>query len=113
MIVAIFRIAAAGKPLRHDFADKAAAVDGEMMDVIGNLSMAEEGIRDALSRLMQGRAVIAVAHRLSTLRNVDRIVALQNGNIVPDGEPERLLRADGPYRTLVTKELNRLSRRAA
>ena len=65
-----------GKPLRHDFADKAVAVDGEMIDVIGNLSMAEEGIRDALSRPARG-TVIAVAHRLSTLRNVDRIVTLQ------------------------------------
>ena len=32
----MFRLAAAGKPLHHDFADKAAAVDGEMVDVIGN-----------------------------------------------------------------------------
>jgi ATP-binding cassette subfamily B protein len=39
MIVAIFHIAAAGKPLHHDFANKAAAVDGEMMDVVGNISM--------------------------------------------------------------------------
>src|SRR5258708_27339509 len=39
MIAAIFRVAAAGKPLHSDFADKAAAVDGEMADVIGNISM--------------------------------------------------------------------------
>ncbi len=39
MIAAIFRIAAAGKPLHSDFADKAAVVDGEMADVIGNISM--------------------------------------------------------------------------
>ena len=39
MIVVIFHIAAAGKPLHHDFADKAAAVDGEMVDVIGNISL--------------------------------------------------------------------------
>jgi ATP-binding cassette subfamily B protein len=74
---------------------------------------AEEAIRDALSRLMQGRTVIAVAHRLSTLRNFDRIVVLQNGKIVQDGEPERLLQVDGPYRTLVTQEVKRLSRQAA
>jgi len=74
---------------------------------------AEEAIRDALSRLMQGRTVIAVAHRLSTLRNFDRILVLQNGKIVQDGEPERLLQADGPYRTLVTQEVKRLSRQAA
>jgi ABC-type multidrug transport system fused ATPase/permease subunit len=39
MIAAIFHIAAAGKPLYSDFADKAAEVDGEMADVIGNISM--------------------------------------------------------------------------
>ncbi len=38
-VVAIFRIAAAGKPLHHDFADKAAAVDGEMVDVVGNIAL--------------------------------------------------------------------------
>ena len=74
---------------------------------------AEEAIREALSRLMQGRTVIAVAHRLSTLRNFDRIIVLQNGKIVQDGEPERLLQADGPYRTLVMQEVKRLSRQAA
>src|SRR5215475_14232822 len=37
VVVTMFRLAAAGKPLHHDFADKAAAVDGEMIDVIGNL----------------------------------------------------------------------------
>jgi ATP-binding cassette, subfamily B, bacterial len=74
---------------------------------------AEEAIRDALSILMQGRTVIAVAHRLSTLRNFDRILVLQNGKIMQDGEPERLLQVDGPYRTLVTEEVKRLSRQAA
>jgi ATP-binding cassette, subfamily B, bacterial len=74
---------------------------------------AEEGIRDALSRLMRGRTVIAAAHRLSTLRNFDRIVLLNDGKIIQEGEPERLLQVDGPYRTLVTQEVKRLSRQAA
>jgi len=76
-------------------------------------SEAEEAIRDALSRLMQGRTVIAAAHRLSTLRNFDRIVLLGGGTIVQDGEPERLLQVEGPYRTLVMHEVKRLSRQAA
>jgi ATP-binding cassette subfamily B protein len=76
-------------------------------------SEAEEAIRDALSRLMQGRTVIAAAHRLSTLRNFDRIVLLKRGKIVQDGEPERLLQVDGPYQTLVMQEVKRLSRQAA
>ena len=76
-------------------------------------SEAEEAIRDALSRLMQGRTVIAAAHRLSTLRNFDRIVLLKRGKIMQDGEPERLMQVDGPYRTLVMQEVKRLSRKAA
>ena len=76
-------------------------------------SEAEEAIRDALTRLLQGRTVIAVAHRLSTLRNFDRIVLLKRGKIIQDGEPERLLQVDGPYRTLVMQEVKRLSRQAA
>jgi ATP-binding cassette subfamily B protein len=76
-------------------------------------SEAEEAIRDALSRLMQGRTVIAAAHRLSTLRNFDRLVVLRSGAIVQDGEPENLLETDGPYRTLVMQEVKRLSRQAA
>ena len=47
----------------------------------------------ALDRLMQGRTVIAIAHRLSTLRGFDRIVVMQTGRIVEDGPPEQLLRA--------------------
>jgi ATP-binding cassette subfamily B protein len=39
MIVVMFKIAAAGKPLHHDFADKAAAVDGEVVDLVGNMSL--------------------------------------------------------------------------
>src|SRR5438876_10536157 len=39
LVLAMFRLAAAGRPLHHDFADKAAAVDGEMVDVIGNMPL--------------------------------------------------------------------------
>src|SRR5947208_11357430 len=39
LVLAMFRLAAAGKPLHHDFADKAAAVDGEMVDVVGNMPL--------------------------------------------------------------------------
>lgn len=39
VIVVMFRLAAAGKPLHHDFADKAAAVDGDMVDVVGNMPL--------------------------------------------------------------------------
>src|SRR5947199_185691 len=39
LVCAMFRLAAAGRPLHHDFADRAAAVDGEMVDIIGNLPL--------------------------------------------------------------------------
>jgi ATP-binding cassette, subfamily B, bacterial len=73
----------------------------------------EEAIRQALDRLMEGRTVIAIAHRLSTLRSFDRIVVLQEGRVAQDGSPDELLRRDGPYRALVDHELARLAQQAA
>jgi len=73
----------------------------------------EETIRQALDRLMEGRTVIAIAHRLSTLRSFDRIVVLQEGRVAQDGSPDELLRRDGPYRALVDHELARLAQQAA
>jgi ATP-binding cassette subfamily B protein len=61
---------------------------------------------------MRGRTVIAIAHRLSTLRSFDRIIVLQSGRILQDGPPDELLRVDGPYRALVRREAERLSRAA-
>lgn len=76
-------------------------------------SESEEAIREALSRLMRGRTVIAIAHRLATLRNFDRVVMLQGGRIVDDGPPDVLVRGKGPYRELVAKEMGRLASHAA
>jgi ATP-binding cassette subfamily B protein len=75
-------------------------------------SESEELIRQALDRLMQDRTVIAIAHRLSTLRSFDRIVVLDRGRVVQDGSPDELLRRGGPYRALVEGELARLQRAA-
>ena len=76
-------------------------------------SESEEAIREALSRLMRGRTVIAIAHRLATLRNFDRVVMLKSGKIIEDGPPERLMQGQGPYRELVTQEMSRLAKHAA
>jgi ATP-binding cassette, subfamily B, bacterial len=73
----------------------------------------EEMIRDALGRLMRGRTVIAIAHNLPTLRSCDRIVMLQGGRIIQDGDPDELMERDGPYRRLVMHEMGRLTRKAA
>jgi ATP-binding cassette subfamily B protein len=76
-------------------------------------SESEEAIREALSRLMRGRTVIAIAHRLATLRNFDRVVMLQGGKIIEDGKPDSLMQGQGPYRELVTQEMSRLAQHAA
>jgi ATP-binding cassette subfamily B protein len=76
-------------------------------------SESEEAIREALGRLMRGRTVIAIAHRLATLRNFDRVVMLKGGKIIEDGAPDRLMQGQGPYRELVTQEMSRLAAHAA
>jgi ATP-binding cassette subfamily B protein len=76
-------------------------------------SESEEAIREALGRLMRGRTVIAIAHRLATLRNFDRVVMLQGGRIIEDGPPDRLMQGGGPYRELVAREMSRLATHAA
>ena len=76
-------------------------------------SESEEAIREALERLMRGRTVLAIAHRLSTLRSFDRIVVLQAGRIVQDGPPDTLIRREGIYRELVMREMSRLGKQAA
>lgn len=76
-------------------------------------SESEEAIRQALTYLMRGRTVVAIAHRLSTVRNFDRIVVLQAGQVAEDGPPDHLMRRLGPYRSLVEREMTRLTRRAA
>ncbi|MBA2124874.1 ABC transporter [Hyphomicrobium methylovorum] len=68
----------------------------------------EEMIREALSTLMTGRTVLAIAHRLSTLRSFDRIMVIQDGEVVQDGRPDALLRRGGAYKSLVDLEVRRL-----
>src|SRR5467141_3233525 len=73
----------------------------------------EEAVREALDRLMGGRTVIAIAHRLSSLRNFDRIVVLQAGKVCEDGPPRVLVQSKGVYCNLVQQEVARLAKQAA
>ena len=70
----------------------------------------EEAIRAALRHLVRGRTVIAIAHRLSTVRSSDRVVVMQAGRVVQDGPPDMLARREGLYRELVEREITRLSK---
>jgi ATP-binding cassette subfamily B protein len=76
-------------------------------------SESEEAVRQALDRLMGGRTVIAIAHRLSSLRSFDRIVVLQAGQVCEDGPPQVLVRRPGVYSNLVEREVARLNKQAA
>jgi ATP-binding cassette, subfamily B, bacterial len=76
-------------------------------------SDSEEAVREALGRLMQRRTVIAIAHRLSTLRNFDRIIVLKFGQVIEDGSPDDLIKRQGTYYQLLCSEVNRLTKRAA
>ncbi|WP_116141900.1 ABC transporter ATP-binding protein [Trinickia diaoshuihuensis] len=73
----------------------------------------EIAIQAALDHLMRGRTVVAVAHRLSTLQNFDRIVVLSHGRIVQEGTPAELARRPGIYRDMWTKQSRRLPAIAA
>jgi ATP-binding cassette subfamily B protein len=67
-------------------------------------SESEQAIQHALDRLMAGRTVIAIAHRLSTLQRFDRIIVMDKGHIVDDGAPAALGARPGPYRELLRKQ---------
>ena len=55
-------------------------------------SESEAAIQQALQNIMQHKTVIAIAHRLSTLKNMDRVIVLDNGKIIEDGTPHKHLK---------------------
>lgn len=67
-------------------------------------SESEQMVQDALAELMRGRTAIVVAHRLSTVASLDRIVVLEGGRIVEDGPHAELIAAGGVYADLWNRQ---------
>lgn len=74
-------------------------------------SESEALIQEAMERLMQGRTTIVIAHRLSTVRAMDRILVFDRGRVVEEGSHEALLtRENGAYRALFEKQVSELAK---
>ncbi len=73
-------------------------------------SITEAQIQEAIEELMEGRTTIVIAHRLSTVRSVDRILVFRDGCIVEQGTQQELLaRDDGHFRELLAMQIEGLA----
>jgi ATP-binding cassette subfamily B protein len=67
-------------------------------------SESEHLVQEALERLMHGRTVLVIAHRLSTVRDADRVVVIDGGKVAETGTHDELVARDGVYRRLVERQ---------
>lgn len=67
--------------------------------------MAEAAIQDAIRKILHGRTVIVIAHRLSTVRQCDRIIVMEGGRIVEEGSHDALMQLRGKYFALEARLL--------
>ncbi|CAF4379653.1 unnamed protein product, partial [Rotaria sordida] len=61
-------------------------------------------VQKALDRVAQGRTTLIIAHRLSTILNADKIIVMQQGEIVEEGDHDSLMKAQGIYFDLVKQQ---------
>ncbi len=70
-------------------------------------TLTEARIQKGIEKMIKGRTAIIVAHRLSTIKNCDRILVIKGGKIIEDGPHKELMRQKGHYYGLYTKQLKR------
>jgi ABC-type multidrug transport system fused ATPase/permease subunit len=76
-----------------------------MDEAVSNLDTEnEKALQEAIARLRTGRTTLVIAHRLSTIRAADRIVVLQQGNVVEIGTHQDLLQRKGVYAHLIASQ---------
>ncbi|WP_032112463.1 ABC transporter ATP-binding protein [Candidatus Paracaedibacter symbiosus] len=63
-------------------------------------------IQESLDQLMEGRTTLVIAHRLSTLKNMDRILVFSHGEIIEDGTHQQLIRKNGLYAKLWKSQID-------
>ncbi len=73
-------------------------------------SLTELQIQESMSKLMQGKTVFVIAHRLSTVKNADRIIVLENGKIIEHGTHEELLKNAKHYANLYNSQFKNLQK---
>lgn len=61
----------------------------------------ETKVQGALARLLAGKTVLVIAHRMRTVAGADRIVVLENGRVAQQGSPAQLMSEGGLYRRMV------------
>jgi len=69
----------------------------------------ERLVQQALDRLSEGRTTLVIAHRLSTVRNADKIIVMDAGRVVEQGNHDQLMRQDGAYAALVRLQFGALT----
>lgn len=67
----------------------------------------EKVVQEALDNLMKNRTVIVIAHRLSTIQNADKIVVINDGQIIESGKHEELLNKNGAYASLYSMQFKK------